>query len=227
MLDLELTLNFLLFLAALAGAGLLGALVVMLSNGFKIRKLKALTCIDDLTQLLNSAEFRRRLPREIQRTKNTSRPLSLVLLDIDHFKNVNDTYGYRNGDLVLGEFAALIKSWISHTDFAFRYKQGDEFAILMTGADTSEAVLVMHHLQKGLGSHKFRVTNSRGVDENVSLTFSAGIIGLDLQSDTVESFTERAELSLRDAKREVRPSCSTQPALRDQGHGSLVIGTVP
>ena len=209
MLDFNVTLNLLLFLAVLAGAGLVGALVVVLRYGPKIRKLEALIYIDDLTQLFDSAEFRRRLPLEIKRTKEMSQPLSLVLLDIDHFKSVNDTYGYRNGDLVLRESAMLLKSWIRHTDVAFRYKQGDEFAVLMTDTDTSGAVSVMHNLRKELGDHKFRVTNNRGVKENVSLTFSAGIISLDLQADTVETFTERAELALRDAKREVERSRSS------------------
>ena len=209
MLGFNVTLNLLLFLAVLAGAGLVGALVVVLLYGPKIRKLEALIYIDDLTQLFDSAEFRRRLPLEIKRTKETSQPLSLVLLDIDHFKSVNDTYGYRNGDLVLSEFATLLKSLIRHTDVAFRYKQGDEFAVLMTATDTSSAVPVMHNLRKELGDHKFRVTNNRGVEENVSLTISAGIISLNLQADTVETFTERAELTLRDAKRKVERSRSS------------------
>lgn len=227
MLDFNVTLNLLLFSAVLAGAGLVGALAVAFLYGPKIRKLEALLCIDDLTQLFDSAEFRRRLPLEIKRTKDTSRPLSLVLLDIDHFKGVNDVYGYRNGDLVLREFAALLKSRIRHTDVAFRYKQGDEFAVLMTGTETSDAAPLMHHLRKELGAHKFRVTNNQGVDENVSLTFSVGIISLDLQADTVETFTERAELALRDAKREVEQSRSGLASLREPGYGGLVIGTAP
>ena len=227
MLDFNVTLNLFLFSAVLAGAGLVGALVMALLYGPKVRKLEALICIDDLTQLFDSAEFRRRLPLEIKRTKDTSQPLSLALLDIDHFKGVNDAYGYRNGDLVLKEFAALLKSQIRHTNVAFRYKQGDEFAILMTDTDTSDAVSFMHHLRKELGDHKFRVTNNRGVDENVALTFSAGIISLDLQADTVETFTERAELALRDAKREVEQSRSSLASLTGPGYGGLVIGVAP
>ena len=125
----------------------------------KIRKLEALICIDDLTQLFDSAEFRLRLPLEIKRAKDTSGPLSLVLLDIDHFKGVNDVYGYRTGDLVLRAFAGLLKSRMRHTDVAFRYKQGDEFAVLMIGTEASEALSFMGHLRKELGRHKFRVTN--------------------------------------------------------------------
>ena len=227
MLDFNVTLNLLLFSTVLAGAGLVGALVAALLYRPKIRKLEALICVDDLTALFDSAEFRRRLPREIKKTKHMSQPLSLVLLDIDHFKGVNDAYGYKNGDLVLREFAALLKSRIRHTDVAFRYKQGDEFAILMTGTDTSDAVSFMHHLRKELGDHEFRVTNNRGVDENVPLTFSAGIISLDLQADTVETFTERAELALHDAKREVEQSRSSLTSLAVPDYGGLVIGAAP
>ena len=208
MLDINVTLNLLVFSAALAVAGLAGALVVALLFRPKIRKLEALICIDDLTQLFDSAELRRRLPLEIKRAKDTSRPLSLALLDIDHFKGVNDVYGYRTGDLVLREFAGLLKSRMRHTHVAFRYKQGDEFAVLMIGTEASDALSLMEHLRKELVRHKFRVTTNRQVDENVSVTFSVGIVSLDLQADTVETFPERAELALRNAKRAVEQSCS-------------------
>ena len=129
MLDINVTLNLLALSAALGGAGLVGALFAALLFRPRIHRLQEMICIDDLTQLFDSGEFRRRLPLEVKRARDMSRPLSLVLLDIDHFKGVNDAYGYRNGDLVLREFAALLKSRVRHTDLAFRYKQGDEFAV--------------------------------------------------------------------------------------------------
>ena len=213
MLDINVTLNLLVFSAALAVAGLAGALVVALLFRPKVRKLETLICIDDLTQLFNSAEFRRRLPLEIKRAKDTSLPLSLALLDIDHFKGVNDVYGYETGDLVLREFASLLRSRMRHTDVAFRYKQGDEFGVLMIGIGAPEAMSFMEHLRTELGSHKFRVTSNRHVDEFLSVTFSFGIVSLDLQADTVETFPDRAELALRNAKRPAGLSSSSDPHL--------------
>ena len=165
------------------------------------------------------------MPLEVKRARDSSQPLSLVLLDIDHFKGVNDAYGYRNGDAVLREFAALFKSRVRHTDVVFRYKQGDEFAVLMIGTETSDAVPFMHHLRREFGVHKFRVTTNRGVGEDVPVTFSVGIAGLDLQADTVETFTERTELALRDAKRAVEQSRLAKANLSEPVDGGLFIGT--
>ena len=223
--DINVTLNLFVLFVALGGAGLVGALLVALLLGPRIRRLEGLICIDDLTNLFHSGEFRRRLPLEVKRARDSSQPLSLVLLDIDHFKGVNDAYGYGNGDAVLREFAALLKSRVRHTDVVFRYKQGDEFAVLMIGTETSDAVPFMHHLRRAFGAHKFRVTTNRGIGENVSVTFSVGIAGLDLQTDTVETFTERTELALRDAKRAVEQRRSALTNLSEPVDGDLVIGT--
>ncbi len=223
--DIHVTLNLFVLSVALGGAGLVGALIVALLLGPRIRRLEGLICIDDLTNLFHSGEFRRRLPLEVKRARYASQPLSLVLLDIDHFKDVNDAYGYSNGDSVLREFAALLKSQVRHTDVVFRYKQGDEFAVLMIGAETSNAVSFMHHLRREFGAHKFRVTTNRGVGEDVSVTFSVGIACLDLQADTVETFTERTERALRDAKRAVEQRRAAPANLSERVGGDLVIGT--
>ena len=225
--DIHVTLNLFVLFVALGSAGLVGALLVALLLGPRIRRLEGLICIDDLTNLFHSGEFRRRLPLEVKRARDSSQPLSLVLLDIDHFKGVNDAYGYRNGDAVLREFAALLKSRVKHTDVVFRYKQGDEFAVLMIGTETSDAVPFMHHLRREFRAHKFRVTTHRGVGEDVPVTFSVGIGGLDLQADTVETFTERTELALRDAKRAVEQRRSALTNLSEPVDGDLVIGTGP
>lgn len=208
MLDFNVTLNLLVLSAALGGAGLAGALIVTLLFRSRIRKLQELNCIYDLTQLFGSTEFRRRLPLELKRAKDSLRVLSLVLLDIDHFKGLNDAYGYRTGDSVLREFAGLLKSRVRHTDVAFRYKKGDEFAVLMIGTETSDALARMKQLQEELGSHEFRVTTTRQVDEHLSVTFSVGIVSLDVQADTAETFIDRAELALRDAKQAVEQGLS-------------------
>ncbi len=222
--DIHVTLNLFVLFVALGGAGLVGALLVALLLGPRIRRLEGLICIDDLTNLFHSGEFRRRLPLEVKRARDSSQPLSLVLMDIDNFKGVNDAYGYRNGDAVLREFAALLKSWVRRTDVVFRYKQGDEFAVLMIDTETSDAVSFMHHLRREFGAHKFRVTTNRGVSRDVSVTFSVGIAGLDLQADTVETFTEQTELALRDAKRAVEQRRPALANLSEPVGGDLVIG---
>ena len=145
-----------------------------LCSGPRMRKLRKLVCIDDLTQLYNSTAFNRRLTLELKRARNSSRSLSLVLIDINQFKRLNDTYGYKTGDLVLIKFAGLLKSRVGHMDLVFRYKQGDEFAILMIETDLAEAETFVETLQNELRSHEFPITMSPQVNDFVSVTLSQG-----------------------------------------------------
>ena len=96
-------------------------------------------------------------------------------------------------------------------DVVFRYKQGDEFAILMLETELPEAVALIERLQQELGTYKFPVPASPHSNDFVSLTLSTGIVKLDTSADTFETFTERAELSLRQAKQSVEPALSTMP----------------
>ena len=224
MFEWNVSLNMVELTFALLSAALVGALITAPLFRSRIQKLKKQLGIDDLTKLYNSMEFNRRLSLEITQAKNAHQPLSLVLLDIDHFKRVNDSYGYKAGDLILMELSGLIKSRVRHMDLVFRYKQGDEFAILMSETEVSEALALIEKLQEELQRHKFPVPVSPNGDDFVSLTLSAGIVGFNTSADSVETLPERAELALRNAKRFSKQGLSIPANLCESARGQLVDG---
>jgi diguanylate cyclase (GGDEF)-like protein len=107
---------------------------------------------DDLTGLLNRAGFRLAAERAIARCSATRAPLTLMMLDLDAFKEVNDTYGHLAGDTLLAELAHAWQGQLSATDVLARYG-GDEFALLLTGPDAAAALHVLDRLR---GSHPTR-----------------------------------------------------------------------
>ena len=93
-------------------------------------ELRALAFKDDLTGLYNYRHFNEAMTRELARCERYQRPLSLVLLDVDQFKRINDTYGHPGGDLVLQTIATEIRKTTRHVDVVTRYA-GDEFALIL------------------------------------------------------------------------------------------------
>jgi diguanylate cyclase (GGDEF)-like protein len=102
-------------------------------------------------------------------------PLSLILIDLDGFKLVNDTLGYEAGDAVLQEFAEILRQEIRETDAAFRYKVGDEFAIILPNTALWAARVPAERL-RGRVEH-YRFTFPRVIDP-ISLTMCAGVVSL-------------------------------------------------
>ncbi|MDP1977664.1 sensor domain-containing diguanylate cyclase [Undibacterium sp.] len=127
--------------------------------------------VDALTGLINRAAFLPMLEDEHQRAKRMGRPYALALLDIDHFKTVNDVYGHQAGDEVLTHFASMMQANIRGIDKAARLG-GDEFAILFPESSASEAIIAMERLRQRLESHPILtaaaqvfVTSSIGITE--------------------------------------------------------------
>lgn len=112
-------------------------------------KLAKLSITDSLTGLFNQRHFNYKLKDEVKRAKRQNRPLSLALLDLDHFKDYNDNFGHLEGDNLLSRAGKLILSNIrENVDIAFRYG-GDEFAIILVDADTHTAEFIRDRLEKG------------------------------------------------------------------------------
>jgi diguanylate cyclase (GGDEF)-like protein len=134
---------------------------------------KALSRTDPLTQLFNFRHFYEQLDHEIDRAVRYGRPLSLVIIDIDHFKDVNDRYGHLEGDRVLRQLGELIRGWKRSTDHAFRYG-GDEFVVLMPEASQKQAREAARRLMRHLAvagvvptNGALRITLSIGVGQYV------------------------------------------------------------
>lgn len=131
---------------------------IAISNAKALNKIKQLVITDDLTGLYNSRYFFEQIEYEIERAKRYESSLSLVFLDLDYFKNVNDTYGHLTGSRLLAEVGAVIAANIRITDKAARYG-GDEFVILLPQTDKSGACNFALKLHNELNEKSFFSNN--------------------------------------------------------------------
>ncbi len=117
---------------------------------------------DHLTGLANRRRFERQLEREVARTRRFGRPFCLLMLDIDHFKRVNDTHGHQVGDAALRAVAQTLTETLRAGDVVARYG-GEEFAIVMPNAQTEGAVLLADRIRRALKTLDVPVTVSIGI----------------------------------------------------------------
>jgi two-component system cell cycle response regulator len=133
-------------------------------------ELTRLATLDELTGLYNRRFFMRRLHEEIERATRYGSPLSLLLLDVDHFKRVNDTYGHLVGDTVLASLAEIIRGTFRRTDVAARYG-GEEFCALLTQTDLAGTEQVAERLRQGFAARAVELQDGT----RLSVTCSAGV----------------------------------------------------
>ncbi len=152
---------------------------------------------DFLTGALNRRGMDEALAREFERADRHNTALSLAMLDIDHFKKINDTLGHSTGDKALAHLAKVVKSILRSTDVLARYG-GEEFVILLPGSKQEDAVTVVSGLQRELTKNFFLHNNER-----VLITFSAGVAERMLGED-VDSVLPRADAALYLAKQSGR-----------------------
>lgn len=135
-----------------------------------IRDLKKLAIVDELTQLYNSRHFYELLSSEVYRFNRYQRPLSLLMMDIDHFKNYNDTYGHLEGDRILSDIGGMIRKSLRAMDTAYRYG-GEEFMVILPETGAKEAITVAERIHdeireiKNDGLRSGSITMSSGVTE--------------------------------------------------------------
>jgi diguanylate cyclase (GGDEF)-like protein len=134
------------------------------------RRLQELAQTDSLTGLYNRRYLMKSLDQEMERTRRTGLPTSLIMLDLDYFKRFNDTYGHQFGDIVLQRVALIFKDNVRRLDIPCRYG-GDEFALLLPGTRLPQAVLLAERLKEILAQSREKlqerpaqVTASFGVD---------------------------------------------------------------
>ena len=166
-------------------------------------EIRILSITDPLTGTYNRGYMTERLPQEIKRARRYSRPLSIILCDIDHFKKVNDTYGHLVGDRVLKDFAQCIRHSIRQdVDWTARYG-GEEFLIVLPETDVNGASVMAERLKSELSQ---RVTETQG--KQISITASFGVTGFgpDIPDEMIspEAMVSKADKYLYQAKREGR-----------------------
>jgi diguanylate cyclase (GGDEF)-like protein len=153
-----------------------------------------LTIIDGLTQIYNKRYLLEFLDREMARCLRHQRALSLVLLDIDRFKKINDTYGHLAGDYVLRELAQVLKSRIRKEECFARYG-GEEFALVLPETGHENTVFLADKLRKIVEEHAFVFEGKR-----IRVTFSAGVADLDAAHDSALAFIRASDARLYEAK---------------------------
>ncbi|MEZ4527895.1 MAG: diguanylate cyclase [Desulfobacterales bacterium] len=153
-------------------------------------ELEKLIVTDDLTQLYNVRHFYRQLKLETQRCTRYRRPLSLLLLDIDHFKSYNDIYGYLAGNLVLANLGQTIRRMLRRMDSAYRYG-GEEFTILLPETGSEEARNAARRIGDAVSAQKFAARCGREVHITVSIGVAEYCPGED-----PEVFVKRADMAM-------------------------------
>jgi diguanylate cyclase (GGDEF)-like protein len=156
----------------------------------KIQFIAKTSLKDQLTSLYNRKTFENRLESEVKRARRYRRNLSLLLIDIDHFKNINDTRGHQAGDVVLMGIGRIILENLRESDSAYRYG-GEEFAIVLVESNKKNAAKYAERLRSLIQRTAF---------EEISVTISVGCSQLKNRKDTPQSFVKRVDDALYKAK---------------------------
>jgi diguanylate cyclase (GGDEF)-like protein len=173
-------------------------------------KTEQLSQIDGLTGLYNHRLFKEKLEQEVSKRMRTGKPLSLIMLDIDHFKRFNDNFGHQEGDAILKELAGIIRRQCRHTtmDSCFRYG-GEEFAVILPELELGIALKVADRMRKVVENHPFRI---RDKNPRMTLTISLGVAGLSGSDEgRPEELLKKADEALYASKRNGRNRATASP----------------
>ncbi|WP_431065163.1 GGDEF domain-containing protein [Methylotuvimicrobium sp.] len=172
---------------------LLCCLIYPLRNATLFQQAMNLAFTDVLTQTRNRSAFNDTVRREIRLAHRNGNHLSVVFIDIDHFKSINDNYGHQCGDLALTSIAKWINESIRSSDIVFRYG-GEEFVVLLSETDLKGAELLAERIRQNIENHIF----AYGL-ETIRMTASLGTSTLH-GDDTLDEFIDRADQAMYRAK---------------------------
>ncbi len=163
------------------------------------RKLYKDSVTDSLTRFYNHSYIRQVLREEIDLADYKNLALSIAMIDIDHFKKINDSYGHQTGDHVLSMLSDLIRTHTRRSDHIGRYG-GEEFLLILPNSDSFQATLIVDRLRSAIENHRFDID-----DNHLSLTVSCGIATYCGQA--LHQFIDEADKHLYTAKRMGRNQC--------------------
>ena len=170
-----------------------------------LEKLQELAITDGLTKFFNSRYFYNQLEVETDRANRYDHPLSLLLIDIDHFKRINDAHGHLEGDKVLVRFSKLVKSCLRAIDSAYRYG-GEEFTVLLPETTGKEALNVAERIRKLTEAEKMIPEGK----EPCTVTISIGVTEY-LKKENLNQFIKRADEAMYLSKEKGRNRVSFKP----------------
>ena len=152
--------------------------------------------VDPLTQLVNRRALTIRLVTEMERVRRYNAPLSMLLIDLDHFKLVNDTYGHMAGDDVLASVATLLQRAVRSVDIVARYG-GEEFIIVLPETGRQGAMMFAERVRERISTHGFAI----GENQTIRVTSSIGVATYPSpRLDSVEDLFRAADIALYRAK---------------------------
>lgn len=169
-----------------------------------LEKLKELSITDDLTKLFNSRHFYSQLASEISRFNRNQRAISLLLIDVDHFKEFNDTYGHLEGNIALRGVAKLITSCLRTMDTAYRYG-GEEFTVILPETPCDAALIVAERINEVVNDELF------DSDAEKNLSVSIGVTEY-FPGELATEFIKRADKAMYMAKEKGRNRVSFLPS---------------
>ena len=163
-----------------------------------LTRVEILAIMDPLTSLYNRRRFESIFTNEFKRAMRYQLPLSCMMIDIDHFKLINDAHGHQEGDTVLKEMARIIQTTIREVDTPARWG-GEEFVVLSTNTSKEKALLAAERLRKAVAGYEFTRTNTR------KATISIGVAGIpDPSIDSQDKMIHAADLAMYEAKKNGR-----------------------
>ena len=176
---------------------LLCCLIYPLKNATLYHQSLKMAYIDPLTQMNNRASFNNSVKREISLAIRHAKRLSIIFMDIDHFKDINDQHGHECGDIALTAVAKWIKESVRSSDVIFRIG-GEEFVILLSDTGLSGAKLLAERIRSAIEAHTLAYDMAV-----IKITASMGVASL-RDDDTVDSFIKRADDAMYKAKKSGR-----------------------
>ncbi len=164
-----------------------------------LKKIRELALRDALTGLYNLRELQRFLEYEMIKSRRYNHPFSLLMIDIDHFKEVNDHYGHRVGDDILHQVAQSLMQNVRGCDLAARYG-GDEFTLVLPETPARQACMGADRLRKTVEALSIQAVDKEGNSEQITITISVGVAEYPYDANSAEMLVELADTALYQAK---------------------------
>jgi len=177
-----------------------GAAAVAIDNSLLHKKTEELTIIDGLTELYNFRYFRNKLADELRRADRYRQKLSVLMMDLDHFKEINDRFGHQTGNVILREVSNIIRHCVRDIDVVARYG-GEEFVVILPQTDEGEALVIAERIRDSI--EKFLFAESRGRRE-IHLTISIGIATYPEGIHSLDQLLEKVDKAMYKAKADGR-----------------------